>query len=131
MYALKRHPQMPKSTKSSFVPKKPPAPRKRPAATPTHSSPGTPVPGWRHPRRSSPPAARAYQSDTGAVTYQSDKASDPTAGAEMLEALEFLARVVSHIPNKGQVLQRYYGWYANRPRGIPRRAGAHEQPPTR
>ena len=26
-----------------------------------------------------------------------------------MDALEFLARVVSHIPNKGQVLQRYYG----------------------
>ncbi len=27
------------------------------------------------------------------------------------------------------MLQRYYGWYANRTRGIRRRAGAHEQPP--
>ncbi|MCH7684354.1 MAG: transposase, partial [Gemmatimonadetes bacterium] len=40
-----------------------------------------------------------------------------------MDVLEFLARVVSHIPNKGQVLQRYYGWYANRTRGIRRRAG--------
>ena len=40
----------------------------------------------------------AYRSDTGAVTYQSDRASGPTPGAETLEALEFLARVVSHIP---------------------------------
>lgn len=62
----------------------------------------------------------AYRSDTGAVTYQADKASGPTAGAETLEALEFLARVVSHIPNKGQVLQRYYGWYANRNAEVPR-----------
>ena len=37
--------------------------------------------------------------------------------------------MVSHIPDKGQVLQRYYGWYANRTRGIRRRAGAPEQPP--
>jgi hypothetical protein len=43
----------------------------------------------------------------------------PTAGSETLDVLEFLARVVSHIPDKGQVLQRYYGWYANRTRGIP------------
>ena len=35
-----------------------------------------------------------------------------------MDALEFLARVVSHIPTKGQLLQRYYGWYANRTRGI-------------
>jgi hypothetical protein len=69
-----------------------------------------------------------YRADTGTVTYQSDKASGPTAGAETVDALEFLARVVSHIPNQGQVLQRYYGWYANRTRGIRRNAGIPEQP---
>jgi hypothetical protein len=37
--------------------------------------------------------------------------------------------VVSHIPNKGQVLQRYYGWYANRTRGRRRRAGMPEPAP--
>ncbi len=35
--------------------------------------------------------------------------------------------MVSHIPDKGQVLQRYYGWYASRTRGIRRRAGTEEQ----
>ncbi len=45
-----------------------------------------------------------------------------------MDVLEFLARVASHIPNKGQVLQRYYGWYASRTRGIRRRAGTEEQP---
>jgi hypothetical protein len=29
---------------------------------------------------------------------------------------------VSHIPNKGQVLQPYYGWYASRVRGMRRKA---------
>jgi hypothetical protein len=70
----------------------------------------------------------AYRADTSTVTYQSDKANGPTAGAETVDALEFLARVVSHIPNQGQVLQRYSGWYANRARGIRCRAGCHEQP---
>jgi len=82
--------------------------------------------------------ALAYRADGGTITYQSDKASGPTAGAETVDALEFLARVVSHIPNKGQVLQRYYGWprtvsvrgwYANRTRGSRRRACTAEQPP--
>jgi hypothetical protein len=27
--------------------------------------------------------------------------------------LEFIARVTSHIPDKGQVMVRYYGLYAN------------------
>ena len=70
-----------------------------------------------------------YQSDNATVTYHSDKRTGPTAGSETLDVLEFLARVASHIPDKGQVLQRYYGWYANRTRGIRRRAGAPEEPP--
>ncbi len=64
----------------------------------------------------------AYHSDDATVTYHSDKPTGPTAGSETLDVLEFMARVVSHIPNKGQVLQRYYGWYASRTRGIRRRA---------
>jgi hypothetical protein len=35
----------------------------------------------------------AYQADTGTVTYQSDKASGLTVGAETVDALEFPARV--------------------------------------
>jgi hypothetical protein len=70
-----------------------------------------------------------YQPAAGRVTYHSDKTSGPTAGAETLDVLDFLARVVSHIPNKGQVLQRYYGWYANRTRGRRRQAGAQERAP--
>src|SRR3990172_3980327 len=71
----------------------------------------------------------AYGADRGTITSQSDQPSCPTAGAETGDALEFLARVVAHIPTKGQVLQRYYGWYANRTRGIRRKAGADEPPP--
>jgi hypothetical protein len=56
------------------------------------------------------------------VTYRSDKSDGPTAGTETADPLEFLARVLTHIPDKGQVTTRYYGWYANRPRGMRRRA---------
>ena len=68
-----------------------------------------------------------YQSDNATVTYHSDKPTGPTAGSETVDVLEFVARVASHIPNKGQVLQRYYGWYASRTRGIRRRAGTEGQ----
>ncbi|MBM3899532.1 MAG: transposase [Gemmatimonadetes bacterium] len=53
-----------------------------------------------------------------AVTYRSDKSEGPTAGTETADPLAFLARVLVHIPDKGQVTTRYYGWYANRPRGM-------------
>jgi hypothetical protein len=36
---------------------------------------------------------------------------------EVMDYLEFIARVTSHIPDKGQVMVRYYGLYANAHRG--------------
>jgi len=63
-----------------------------------------------------------YDRAAEAVTYRSDKSEGPTAGTETVDPLEFLARVLVHIPDKGQVTTRYYGWYANRPRGMRRRA---------
>ena len=48
-----------------------------------------------------------------------------------MDPLEFLARVLVHIPDKGHVTTRYDGWYANRPRGMRRQAEpvAAETPP--
>ena len=61
--------------------------------------------------------------DGHAVHHTSDKADGPTAGRHSFEVTDFIARLVAHIPDKGQVLQRYYGYYANRARGE-RRKGA-------
>ena len=63
-----------------------------------------------------------YDEQHGAVTYHSDKPSGPTAGSETSDALEFLARLTSHIPDKNQVLQRYYGHYSSRVRAMRRKA---------
>jgi hypothetical protein len=40
------------------------------------------------------------------------------AELETMDYLEFLARVTSHIPDKGQVMVRYFGLYANAHRGL-------------
>ena len=40
-----------------------------------------------------------------------------------MDYLEFIARVTSHIPDKGQVMIRYYGLYSNAHRGKMRKAG--------
>jgi NAD-dependent SIR2 family protein deacetylase len=37
---------------------------------------------------------------------------------ETFDALEWLAKVVSHVPNKGEQLVRYYGYYSNKARGL-------------
>jgi len=63
-----------------------------------------------------------YDDEQSAVTYHSDKPTGPTAGSETTDALEFLARLTSHIPDKGQVLQRYYGFYSSRQRAKRRKA---------
>jgi hypothetical protein len=55
-----------------------------------------------------------------AFALRSDKADGPTAGTEVVDPLEFLARLTAHIPNKYQVMTRYYGYYANRVRGARR-----------
>jgi hypothetical protein len=44
------------------------------------------------------------------------------AEQNMMDYLEFIARVTSHIPDKGQVMVRYYGLYANAHRGKVRKA---------
>jgi hypothetical protein len=56
----------------------------------------------------------------GKVGYRYGKAIHET---EMMDYLEFIARVTSHIPDKGQVTVRYYGLYAIAHRGkVARRA---------
>jgi hypothetical protein len=41
---------------------------------------------------------------------------------ERMDYLEFIARVTSHIPEKGQVMIRYFGLYANAHRGKARKS---------
>jgi len=50
-----------------------------------------------------------YDRAAEAVTYRSDKSEGPTAGTETADPLEFLARVLVHIPDKGHVTSRYCG----------------------
>jgi hypothetical protein len=44
-----------------------------------------------------------YDRAAKAVTYCSDKSEGPTAGTETADPLEFLARVLVHIPDQGHV----------------------------
>ncbi len=46
-----------------------------------------------------------------------------------MDYLEFIARVTSHIPDKGQVMIRYYGVYANAHRGKINKAGVSRSHP--
>jgi hypothetical protein len=44
------------------------------------------------------------------ITYQ----GNTTEAEKTFTALEFLARLTSHIPNKGEQIVRYYGYYSNK-----------------
>jgi len=46
---------------------------------------------------------------------------------ERFTALDWLARLVTHIPNKGEQLVRYYGYYSNKARGIRKKAEEQQQ----
>ena len=60
----------------------------------------------------------SFDETEGKVSYQYEKNSSKQ---ERMDYLEFIARVTSHIPDKGQVMIRYYGLYSNAHRGKKRK----------
>jgi len=40
-----------------------------------------------------------------------------------------LAQLVTHVPNKGEQMVRYYGFYSNKSRGLRKKAGVDDQVP--
>ena len=62
----------------------------------------------------------SFDQAQGQVIYQYGKHSSKL---ERMDYLEFIARVTSHIPDKGQVMIRYHGLYANAHRGKKRKTG--------
>jgi hypothetical protein len=65
-----------------------------------------------------------YDAEKCEVTYRSDRQNR----VETFDAVDWLARVASHIPDKGSQLVRYFGAYSNRVRGMQKKAAALEQP---
>ena len=61
----------------------------------------------------------------GKVGY---RPGEKDAEIEKMDYLEFIARVTSHIPDKGQFTVRYYGLYANAHRGKVRKASLAHLP---
>jgi ribosomal protein S27E len=61
----------------------------------------------------------------GKVCYRYGEGAEEV---ERLDYLEFIARVTSHIPDKGQVTVRYLGLYANAHRGKVRKAQRDKHP---
>ena len=64
-----------------------------------------------------------YDAERAEVELSSDAREGPYAGVHRFAAVEFLARLVDHIPAKGEVRVSDYGAYASRRRGWWRRRG--------
>jgi hypothetical protein len=78
------------------------------------------------------PARVVRLTDDGSVLYRSEKdhcrrfpgpaspdlRGGPKRNFQIFSVLDFLAEVTQHIPDKGEHLIRYYGWYSHRQRGI-------------
>jgi hypothetical protein len=47
----------------------------------------------------------------------------------MFDALEWLAAMCSHVPNKGEQMVRYYGYYSNVSRGNQKKQNQNERIP--
>ena len=59
------------------------------------------------------------------IIYQSkDETSTKT-----FEALDRLVQLVTHIPNKGEQMARYCGFYSNKSRGLRKKAGTDDDVP--
>jgi len=52
----------------------------------------------------------SFDEQNGKVCFRYGK---EVGGLERMDDREFIARVISHIPDKGRVTVRYYGLYAN------------------
>ena len=70
-------------------------------------------------------AANDASDGVSKVIYQS---KDGTT-TKTFDALDWLAQLVPHIPNKGEQMVRCYGFYSNKSRGLRKKAGTDDQVP--
>ena len=66
-----------------------------------------------------------YHREKGQVEYRSKDGSR----TKVFDALEWLAAMCSHVPNKGEQMARYYGYYSNVVRGKLKKDGADDKMP--
>ncbi len=70
-------------------------------------------------------AADESADGTAKVIYESKDAKT----SKTFDALDWLAQLVTHIPNKGEQMVRYYGFYSNKSRGLRKKAGTDDDVP--
>jgi len=69
----------------------------------------------------------AYESNDGIAKVLYESKDGKTS--KTFDALDWLARLVTHIPHKGEQMVRYYGFYSNKSRGLRKKAGTDDEVP--
>ena len=79
--------------------------------------------------------------DEGSVIYRAEKTecrrfpqaatedlrAGPRRNFQVFDVFDFLAELTQHIPDKGEHLVRYYGWYSYRHRGMRAKQGSNDE----
>jgi hypothetical protein len=63
-----------------------------------------------------------YKPDKGVVVYRSKMHASLKRNFQIMPGAKWLEMLLQHVPDKGEHLVRYYGWYSNRSRGQRRKA---------
>ncbi len=59
-----------------------------------------------------------YKADSGMIVYRSKMHKSLKRNYQIMPGAQWLELLLQHVPDKGEHLVRYYGWYSNRSRGI-------------
>jgi hypothetical protein len=85
---------------------------------------GASVPLANRPYNRNPEGGATLSQSAVAAAAEAALRAGPARNFQVFESLDFIAEVTQHIPNAGQHLIHYYGWYANKSRGLRKQRAA-------
>jgi hypothetical protein len=59
-----------------------------------------------------------YKADSGMIVYRSKLHQGLKRNYQIMPGAQWLELLLQHVPDQGEHLVRYYGWYSNRSRGV-------------
>jgi len=68
-----------------------------------------------------------YKAHSGMIVYRSKLHQSLKRNYQIMPGAQWLELLLQHIPDQGEHLVRYYGWYSNRRRGIRKQLAEREQ----
>jgi len=72
-----------------------------------------------------------YKAEPGVIVYRSKQHATLKRNFQIMPGAKWLEMLLQHVPDKGEHLVRYYGWYSNRARGKRKAEMADAETPAR